>query len=105
MAASMSIFLNLGMSEDEVIKRVTLNPARAIKRTQLCNLNEGSVADIAVFAIRHGKFGFVDSGLSRLDATRRFECLLTVRNGIIVWDAEGLSVPDATRAGPYSNFK
>jgi dihydroorotase len=105
LATSMSIFLNLGMTEEQIITRVTSNAARAIKRPQLGSLNEGGVADIAVLEVQEGKFGFLDSGHTRLDGTRRFHCLVTVRNGVIVWDSDGLSIPDAARAGPYTNFK
>lgn len=62
-------------------------------------------ADIAVLEVQEGKFGFMDSGHARLDATRRLRCLLTVRNGAIVWDSEGLGIPDTLKAGPYTNFK
>ncbi|MGO9256402.1 MAG: amidohydrolase family protein [Bryobacteraceae bacterium] len=105
MATSMSIFLNLGMTEEQIVERVTSNAARAIKRPQLGALSEGAVADIAVLEVQEGKFGFLDSGHARLDATRRFRCLLTVRNGVIVWDSDGLSIPDTVKAGPYTNFK
>jgi predicted amidohydrolase len=105
MGTAMSIFLNLGMTVEQIVERVTANPARAIKRPELGALNEGGVADIAVFEIEKGKFGFLDASLKRLDATRRFRCLLTVRNGAIVWDSDGLSIPDTIRAGPYTNFK
>jgi len=37
-----------------------------------------------------------------LDAGR---AIMTIRNGKIVTDDEGLTIPDATRAGPYTNFK
>jgi dihydroorotase len=105
LAISMSIFLNLGMTGEQIIQCVTSNAARAIKRPQLGNLNEGGVADIAVLEVQAGRFGFLDSGHARLDGNRRFRCLLTVRNGVIVFDSEGLSIPDASRAGPYTNFK
>jgi dihydroorotase len=105
MGTAMSIYLNLGTPVERIIERVTANPARAIKRPQLGVLNEGGVADIAVLEIQQGKFGFLNSALARLDATRRFHCVLTVRNGAIVWDSEGLSIPDTTHAGPYTNFK
>src|SRR5262249_31648930 len=105
LSTSMSIYLNLGLSEEEVIQRVTSNAARAINRPQLGNLNVGATADIACVQIRRGKLGFRDSGLERLDAVRRCDCKLTVRNGAIVWDSDGLSVPDTVRAGPYTNFK
>jgi dihydroorotase len=105
LATSMSIFLNLGMSVEQIVERVTANAARAIKRPQLASLSEGAIADIAVLEIRKGHFGFLDSGNTRLDGSLRFDCLMTVRNGVIVWDREGLSIPDAGRAGNYTNFK
>jgi predicted amidohydrolase len=105
MANAMSIYLNLGMTAEQVIERVTSNAARAIKRPQLGTLNEGAVADIAVLEIQQGQFGFLDAARLRLDGNRRFHCVLTVRNGAIVWDSEGLSVSDTIHAGPYTNFK
>ncbi len=105
MSWAMSIYLNLGMTAEQIIERVTSNAARAISRPQLGTLSEGSVADIAVLEIQQGKFGFLDAALTRLDANRRFRCLLTVRNGVIVWDSEGLSISDTVHAGPYTNFK
>jgi predicted amidohydrolase len=105
LGTAMSIFLNLGMTAEQIIERVTSNAARAIQRPQLGTLNDGAVADIAVLEIQQGKFGFLDSARTRLDADRRFRCVLTVRNGVIVWDSEGLSISDTIRAGPYTNFK
>jgi hypothetical protein len=40
--------------------------------------------------------------LKLLDGDRT---IMIVRGGKILTDAEGLSVPDVSRAGPYSNFK
>lgn len=105
LSTAMSIFLTQGVTLEQIIERVTSNPARAIKRPQLGNLSEGSAADIAVLEVQTGKFGFLDSARTRLAATRRFRCLLTVRNGVIVWDSDGLSIPDTAKAGPYTNFK
>jgi len=105
LSTAMSIYLTLGRTVEQIIERVTANAAFAIKRPELGALSEGSVADIAVLEIQDGKFGFLDSAHTRLDATRRFRCLLTVRNGAIVWDSDGLSTPDTIKAGPYTNFK
>jgi hypothetical protein len=30
---------------------------------------------------------------------------MTIRNGKVITDDEGLTIPDVSRAGPYSNFK
>lgn len=94
MANVMSKFLNMGMTIQEVIERATWNPALAIKSPQLGNLSEGSEADIAVFAIREGNFGFVDSRGSKLNGRLKIETELTIRAGRIVWDLNGRSSPE-----------
>jgi dihydroorotase len=105
MITTMSKFLNLGMTLDQIIERTTVNPARAIRRPDIGALSEGAIADIAVIEMQKGNFGFLDSGHARLIGDRRLRCVLTVRNGDIVWDSDGLSAPDWIKAGPYSNFK
>jgi dihydroorotase len=90
MANVMSKFLNLGLTLQEVILRSTWNPAVAIRREDLGHLSEGAEADIAVFALRSGDFGFVDVSGSRLDGSRKLEAELTVRAGQIVWDLNGI---------------
>jgi dihydroorotase len=87
----MSKFMNIGMSVPEIIARGSWNAAKSIKREDLGNLSEGSVADIAVLSIINGKFGFVDSGQNRIEGNRKFEAELTVRAGRIVWDLNGLT--------------
>ena len=101
----MSKMLNIGMTLQQVIERSTVNPARAIHRPDLGTLGEGAVADLAVIEQQTGKFGYLDSGHGKLIGDRKLVCVMTVRNGQVVWDTEGLSLPDAARAGPYSNFK
>ncbi len=32
-------------------------------------------------------------------------CVLGIRGGRVVWDRDGLTIPDVSRAGPYTNFK
>lgn len=89
----MSKFLNIGLSLPEVILRSTWHPAIAIKREDLGHLSEGAEADIAVFALREGEFGFVDSRGFKIDGTLKLEAELTVRAGQIVWDLNGRSAP------------
>jgi len=105
MTTTMSKLLNIGLSFEQVIERTTINPARALRRPELGQLTEGGVADIAVFEIQKGRFGFVDSGQGRLVGDRKIRCVLTVRSGRVVWDTEGLSTVDWQAAGPYTNFK
>ena len=101
MTTTLSKFLNMGMPLEEVILRSTLSPARAIHRPDLGTLSVGATADIAVLELQKGTFGFVDSGHARLAGNQKLRCVLTVRAGKIVWDAEGLSSPDWRKAGKY----
>jgi dihydroorotase len=105
MTTTMSKLLNIGLSFEQVIERSTVNPAKAIRRVELGQLSEGRVADVAVFEIQNGRFGFVDSGHGRLLGDRKIRCVLTVRSGRVVWDTEGLSTIDWQAAGPYTNYK
>lgn len=89
----MSKFLNMGMSLQDVILRTTWNPATVIKRPDLGNLSVGSEADIAVFNVRKGDFGFVDIRRTKLKGTQKLETELTIRAGKIVWDLNGISMP------------
>jgi len=87
----MSKFLNLQMSLDDVILRSTWNPAKEIRHEELGNLAVGAPADIAVMRVERGKFGFVDSLGGRMEGHQKLACELTVRNGIVVWDLNGIS--------------
>lgn len=89
----MSKFLNLGMSIQDVVLRTTWNPANVIKRTDIGNLSAGAEADIAVFSIRKGDFGFMDVRKTKIKGTQKLETELTIRAGKIVWDLNGISVP------------
>ena len=101
MANIMSKFLNMGMSLEDVILRSTWNPAQEIKHQELGQLSVGSPADVAVLRVEKGKFGFVDSLGGRLEGRRKLECELTVRNGVVVWDLNGISREDWKAAGPF----
>src|SRR5262249_23512095 len=48
MIDTMSKLLNLGMTVEQIVERSTVNPARAIHRTELGLLSEGGAADIAL---------------------------------------------------------
>lgn len=93
MANVMSKFLALGLSVQDIILRTTWNPANAILRPDLGHLSEGSEADIAVFNIREGNFGFMDARGSTMNGDQKFEAELTLRAGRIVWDPNGISGP------------
>ncbi|MGC1241810.1 MAG: amidohydrolase/deacetylase family metallohydrolase [Chryseosolibacter sp.] len=87
----MSKYMAMGMKLEDVILRATWLPAKSIRREDLGNLSKGSVADVAVWSLRKGKFGFVDAGGNRIEGDRKLETELTLREGKIVWDLNGLS--------------
>ena len=87
----MDKFLAMGMPLDQVILRSTWNPAKEIHREDLGNLSAGSPADVAVFRVEKGRFGFVDQLGGRFDSTQRLRCELTLRDGNVVYDLNGLS--------------
>jgi dihydroorotase len=87
----MGKFLVMGMSLDDVIARSTWNPAKQIQREQLGNLSVGSPADIAVLRVEKGRFGFVDPSNGRIDGTQRLSCEMTLRDGKVVYDLNGLT--------------
>lgn len=93
----MSTFLTMGMDLGDVIQAATWAPARAIKREELGNLSIGAPADIAVLGLRQGNFGFWDRKGKKLEGTEKFECSLTVRNGRIVYDLNGIAHPITIR--------
>ncbi len=93
MSNVLSKFLNIGMSLPEAIACATVNPAAVINRPDLGNLSVGSDADIAVFNIRKGEFGFMDIRKTKIKGTQKLETELTIRAGKIVWDLNGISSP------------
>lgn len=96
----MSKFLALGLSVDDVILRSTWNPAREIHHEELGNLSVGSPADVTVLRLETGRFGFTDMYGARLDGTRKLTCELTVRDGKVVYDLNGISRPEWTTLPP-----
>jgi dihydroorotase len=90
----MSKFLALGLSLEDVVLRSTWNPAREIKHEELGHLSVGAAADVAVLRVDRGKFGFVDSFGGRLAGTKNLVCELTLRDGKVVYDLNGITRPD-----------
>ena len=96
----MSKFLALGLSLDDVILRSTWNPAKEIHHEELGNLSVGSPADVAVLRLENGRFGFTDMYGARMDGTRKLTCEMTVLNGRVVYDLNGISRPEWTTLPP-----
>jgi dihydroorotase len=87
----MGKFLAMGMSLADVVLRSTSNPAKQIQLPQLGNLAVGAPADVAVLRREKGRFGFVDARSWRLDGTERLACEMTLRDGKVVYDLNGMT--------------
>jgi dihydroorotase len=101
----MSKFLNMGVPLDDVIAMSTWHPAREIRHTELGNLAVGAPADIAVLNLEKGSFGFIDSFGTRLRGAEKLNCELTIHDGLVVWDLNGLTREDWDKLGAYEKHQ
>jgi dihydroorotase len=100
MPTLLSKFLALGMPLKDVMLRATWNSAQVIHRTELGHLTAGAGADIAVWNILRGQFGYGDAYGGRIAATERLVCEMTLLNGEIVWDWNARAAQDYRKLGP-----
>ncbi len=96
----MSKFVNMGLTVEDIVAKSTWAPARQIKREDLGHLSVGAIADLAVIRLEQGDFGFVDSLGARLRGNKRFAAEITVKDGLVVWDRNGLTRTDWDSLGP-----
>jgi dihydroorotase len=89
----MSKLLNIGLSMPEIIAQSTWNPAKVIQREELGHLTVGAVADVALIRKSEGDFGFIDTKGWKLKGKEKLICELTLREGTVVWDLNGISRP------------
>jgi len=78
--------LNLGMSLEDTLDRVTRRAALALREPALGSLEPESPADIAVLALREGEFPLVDARKVTLQGRWKLECMLTVYGGTIIYE-------------------
>ncbi|HET7696889.1 MAG TPA: amidohydrolase/deacetylase family metallohydrolase [Vicinamibacterales bacterium] len=98
----MDKFLAMGLPLDDAVLRATWNPAKQIGREDLGHLSPGAAADVAVLRLEKGRFGFVDMYGARMDGTQRLTNELTLRDGRVVYDLNGITRPDwKTLPGDY----
>jgi dihydroorotase len=67
----------------------------------LGHLSAGAPADVSVLRLEKGKFGFVDVYGARLRGTQKLAAELTIREGMVVWDRNGLTREDWDKLGNY----
>jgi dihydroorotase len=94
MANLISKFLCMGLTIQDVILRSTWNPAKIINRPELGNLSVGTEADVAIFSLSNGSFGYIDINGERLTGTQKLTAELTIRAGKVVWDLNGIAASE-----------
>ena len=93
----MSKFLAMGMPLDDVIAAIDVEPgARDQAGGSSATCRSGPSPTSPSCASRRGTFGFVDMYGARLSGTQRLACELTLRDGKVVYDLNGISRPDWT---------
>ncbi len=87
----MSKMMAVGMPMEKVIELTTSSPAQLVKRPELGHLGPEAGADVAVLRRVKGDFGFIDIRGLRVKGTERLDCELTIRDGRVVWDMNGMA--------------
>ena len=96
----------LGMSLQDAIMRSTASPAKAIaKFPEIGTLGEGKVADIAVLRMEEGVFAYKDAWGKKKLGNKKLEAVMTLRDGEIVFDLDGLAFPAWETAGDYERIQ
>ena len=90
----MSKFLIHGVPLEDVIRKSTVEAAKAIRRPELGTLSEGRDADVAVMKVEKGKFGYLDNRKQRVMGDQRLTTEMTLRAGKVLYDLNGLASDD-----------
>jgi dihydroorotase len=90
LATTLSKFLHLGLSLEQVIERATSNPGRVFGFPKgLGTLKEGTEADVAVFSLAEGDFTFVDAHGQKRRGQKKLVPVATVKAGRPYGSASG----------------
>ena len=82
MPTTLSKFLHLGMSLEDVLLRATAKPAAVVGRLpKLGTLEIGAPADVVLLAMEEGQFRLVDSQKNSVMASKRLVSRLTICRG------------------------
>lgn len=79
---TMSKFLHLGMSMDDVVRASTVTAAEILSRPDLADLSVGSTADISVMSLDEGPFPMTDVVGETVTGNQRLTSAGVVRGGV-----------------------
>ncbi len=100
MPTTMSKLMALGMPLKEVILRSTWNPAQIIHHEELGHLSVGAVADVSVWQLLKGNFGYRDERNGSVAGTERLIPDMTLKDGRVEWDWNSRSGVDYKTLAP-----
>jgi dihydroorotase len=100
MPTMMSKLMAMGLPLKEAILRSTWNPAQQIGRIDLGHLSTDAIADIAVWTLVKGDFGFRDEQGGKITGRERLISEITLKDGRIVWDWNSRSGVDYRKLSP-----
>jgi dihydroorotase len=92
------------LSLTDIISRVSNRPAKFLDLDGVGTLSIGSDADIAVFSIKKGEFGFQDMSGGKVMNDKRFECEMTFRDGNLVYDINGRAAVPFEQLDPLYGY-
>ena len=84
---TMSKFLTLGMALPEIVRAVTVTPAKALGRPDLGDLSVGSTGDATVMRLEDGRFTFTDVTGQTREGRQRFALDSVVVGGALWHEA------------------
>ena len=103
MPETMSKMLICGVPLNDVVEMSTWRPAQQIGHPELGTLSVAGIADVAVFKLAEGDFGFTDNGPGGNRVRRagqRLEPEITIKGGRVVWDRNGRTRDDWRNTPP-----
>jgi dihydroorotase len=97
---TMTQYLHLGLTVEQVIERVTLTPTKIFKfPSKHGTLGTGATADVTIIDLQEGSFELIDQQNNKRTATRKFVPVAVVHGGTLT------KIDPAVHTGPYSGVK
>ena len=103
MPETMNKLLLCGIPIEDIFKMATIEPAKQIGHPELGSLTVSGIADVSVFKLNKGDFGFTDNGSSGSrvrKGTLRLDPEITIKGGQVFWDRNGRTKSDWSQTAP-----